>query len=108
MGRTRLNQLFDALKESYEQLYVKIETTYCKVSVIGAGMRDMTGVASKIFKTLLASDIPFYQVTTSEISVSYVVDGKNGEKAISLLCSDIRFIRYLLQDTIEKKGRSHV
>ena len=37
-------------------------------------MRDMTGVASKIFKTLLTSDIPFYQVTTSEISVSYVVD----------------------------------
>jgi aspartate kinase len=81
-----LNHLFESLKESYVNLYVKIETTYCKLSVIGAGMRDMTGVASKIFKTLLASDIPFYQVTTSEISVSYVVDEKNGEKATRLLC----------------------
>lgn len=81
-----LSQLFDSLKESYANLYVKIETTYCKLSVIGAGMRDMTGVASKIFKTLLASDIPFYQVTTSEISVSYVVDEENGEKATRLLC----------------------
>ncbi|WP_423189331.1 aspartate kinase [Alkalibacterium sp. f15] len=81
-----LNQLFDSLKESYANLYVKIETTYCKVSVIGAGMRDMTGVASKIFKLLLSSDIPFYQVTTSEISISYVVDGENGEKATRLLC----------------------
>ncbi|OJF97027.1 aspartate kinase [Alkalibacterium sp. 20] len=81
-----LNHLFDSLKESYANLYVKIETTYCKVSVIGAGMRDMTGVASKIFKLLLSSDIPFYQVTTSEISISYVVDGENGEKATRLLC----------------------
>ena len=81
-----LNLLFDSLKEIYADLYVKIETTYCKVSVIGAGMRDMTGVASKIFKTLLSSDIPFYQVTTSEISVSYVVDEINGEKATRLLC----------------------
>lgn len=81
-----LNYLFDVLRESYTNLYVKIETTYCKLSVIGAGMRDMTGVASKIFKTLLTSDIPFYQVTTSEISVSYVVDENYGEKAARLLC----------------------
>lgn len=81
-----LNDLFDSLKSSYQDLYVKIETTYCKVSVIGAGMRDMTGIASKIFKTLIESHIPFYQVTTSEISVSYVVDEKNGEKATRILC----------------------
>ncbi|GEK91162.1 aspartate kinase [Alkalibacterium kapii] len=81
-----LNDLFDLLKKSYENLYVTIETTYCKLSVIGAGMRDMTGVASKIFNTLLTSNIPFYQVTTSEISVSYVLDEKNGEYAARLLC----------------------
>ncbi|GAA0372515.1 aspartate kinase [Alkalibacterium iburiense] len=81
-----LIRLFNALKETYPDLYFKIETTYCKVSVIGAGMRDMTGVASKIFKTLLDADITFYQVTTSEISVSYVVDEANGEKATRLLC----------------------
>ena len=81
-----LNQLFDSLKDTYQDLYVKVETSYHKVSVIGAGMRDMTGVASKIFRTLLEQDITFYQVTTSEISVSYVVDGENGEKATRLLC----------------------
>ena len=81
-----LNQLFDSLKDTYQDLYVKVETSYHKVSVIGAGMRDMTGVASKIFRTLLENDITFYQVTTSEISVSYVVDGENGEKATRLLC----------------------
>lgn len=81
-----LIHLFNSLKETYTVLYFKIESTYCKVSVIGAGMRDMTGVASKIFKTLLDGDITFYQVTTSEISVSYVVDESNGEKATRLLC----------------------
>lgn len=81
-----LNGLFASLKADYPDLYVKIESTYCKVSVIGAGMRDMTGIASKIFKTLLDASIPFYQVTTSEISVSYVIDAENGEDATRLLC----------------------
>ena len=48
-------------------------------------MRDMSGVASKAFTTLINSDIPFYQTTTSEISISYVIDEENGEKAVEEL-----------------------
>ena len=47
-------------------------------------MRDMSGVASKAFMTLINSDIPFYQTTTSEISISYVIDEEN-EKAVEEL-----------------------
>lgn len=45
----------------------------------------MSGVASKAFSTLLAHDITFYQTTTSEISISYVIDAENGERAVKAL-----------------------
>ncbi|API89504.1 aspartate kinase [Marinilactibacillus sp. 15R] len=82
----QLITIFNLLKETYPDLTVSIVEDYAKISVIGAGMRDMSGVASRIFRTLIESDIPYYQVTTSEISVSCVIDEINGEKATRLLC----------------------
>ncbi|GGA76132.1 aspartate kinase [Ornithinibacillus halotolerans] len=82
----QIQKIFGQLKEYYPALYFKIENRFTKVSVIGSGMRDMTGVASKVFRTLIEANLPFYQVTTSEISISYVVDLENGEKAVQLLC----------------------
>jgi aspartate kinase len=81
-----LQQVFNELQEDYAALSTQIHDEYVKVSVIGAGMRDMPGIASKIFRTLIESEIDFYQVTTSEISVSYLVDEKNGESATRKLC----------------------
>ncbi|AQQ53096.1 aspartate kinase [Planococcus lenghuensis] len=83
---TQIQKIFSKLQEVYPDLYVKIEDRFVKVSVIGSGMRDMTGVASKVFRTLIEANVPFYQVTTSEISISYVVDADNGEHAARLLC----------------------
>src|SRR5690625_7496182 len=74
----QIQKIFSHLKQDYPELYFKIENRFVKVSVIGSGMRDMTGVASKVFRTLIESGISFYQVTTSEISISYVVDAENG------------------------------
>ena len=48
-------------------------------------MRDMSGVASKAFISLINAGIPFYQTTTSEISISYVIDADNGERAVKQL-----------------------
>jgi len=82
----QIQKIFGRLRENYPELYFKIENQFVKVSVIGSGMRDMTGIASNVFRTLIESNISFYQVTTSEISISYVVDAVNGEKAAQLLC----------------------
>lgn len=48
-------------------------------------MRDMSGVASKAFITLIENNISFYQTTTSEISISCVIDANNGERAVQTL-----------------------
>ena len=86
MEEERIQKIFTHLKQYYPKLYYKIENKYVKVSIIGSGMRDLPGVASKVFRTLIDSNIQFYQVTTSEISISYVIDAENGEKTAKLLC----------------------
>ncbi|ULG72266.1 aspartate kinase [Macrococcus brunensis] len=83
----QINKIFTMLKSDYPSMNFIIQEDYVKVSVIGSGMRDMSGVASKVFMTLLNHHIPFYQVTTSEISISYVVDCQNGSLAVEKLCS---------------------
>jgi len=83
---SQLKHIFDTLHQEFTQLNYDVQSDYVKVSVIGSGMRDMSGVASKVFMTLLENNIEFYQVTTSEISISYVVDKNNGVLAVEKLC----------------------
>ncbi len=53
-----------------------------KISVVGLGMRSHSGVAAKVFQTMAENQIPIKMVTTSEISISWVVDAKYEKEAI--------------------------
>ncbi|MCE4993656.1 aspartate kinase [Staphylococcus xylosus] len=81
----QISTILESLKESFSALDFKINEDYVKLSLIGSGMRDMSGVASKAFKTLIENNISFYQTTTSEISISCVIDAVNGERAVQTL-----------------------
>ncbi|UXV33964.1 aspartate kinase [Staphylococcus sp. IVB6181] len=82
---TQIQSIFDKLSESYQALDFKLNDAYAKISLIGSGMRDISGVASKAFISLINAKIPFYQTTTSEISISYVIDAENGERGVKEL-----------------------
>ncbi|SHE79480.1 aspartate kinase [Atopostipes suicloacalis DSM 15692] len=84
--RIQIEALTSVLKESYQELEVIINQEFVKLSVIGAGMRDMHGVASKVFRTLIENEIPFSQVTTSQISITFLIDAENDQKATHILC----------------------
>jgi len=56
-----------------------------KVSVIGVGMKDHSGVASKMFTTLAAEGINIMMISTSEIRISCVVEEKYTELAVRVL-----------------------
>jgi aspartate kinase len=56
-----------------------------KVSVIGVGMRNHAGVASKMFTTLAAESINIQLISTSEIRISCVIDEKYAELAVRAL-----------------------
>ncbi|MDH9615217.1 aspartate kinase [Staphylococcus pettenkoferi] len=81
----QINGILERLLNEFKALDYKINHSYVKISLIGSGMRDMSGVASRAFITLIENDIPFYQTTTSEISISSVIDEENGDKAVSVL-----------------------
>ena len=58
-----------------------------KVSVIGVGMKNHSGVASKMFSTLADEGINIRLISTSEIRISCVIDEKYAELAVRALHS---------------------
>lgn len=80
----------DAVMKEYIKntpgINVKKDTDITKISVVGMGMRNESGVASKIFKLFSDNSINFKQVTTSEISISYIINASDKEKAVNVLC----------------------
>jgi len=56
-----------------------------RVSLIGAGMKSESGIASKMFETLGEEKININMISTSPIRISCVIDKKNVEKALKVL-----------------------
>jgi aspartate kinase len=56
------------------------------LSLVGVGMATATGVASKVFSILAKEGIMYYQITTSEISISVTVKRDEKIKAVIALC----------------------
>jgi aspartate kinase len=56
-----------------------------KVSVVGVGMISHSGVAGKLFEIFGEKDIKFYQVTTSEISISFTMDKDRKKAAVDAI-----------------------
>ena len=56
-----------------------------KVSVVGVGMRDHSGVASKMFTALAKENINIMMISTSEIRISCVIEKKYTELAVRVL-----------------------
>ena len=66
-----------------------------KLSLLGVGMRSHAGVATRIFQSLAATDIPIEMISTSEVCVNVVVDDRNGEKALETLKAEFAEERIL-------------
>ena len=56
-----------------------------KVSVVGVGMKNHSGVAAKMFETLASENINIRLISTSEIRISCVVTEKYAELAVRVL-----------------------
>jgi len=64
---------------------VLADENIAKVSIVGAGMVSHAGVASKMFTALAKENINILMISTSEIKISCVVEGKYGELAARVL-----------------------
>ncbi len=56
-----------------------------KLSVFGVGMKSHTNVASRMFQSLAAEGINVDLISTTEIRINVMVDGRYGEKARAAL-----------------------
>ncbi|MCI4454141.1 MAG: aspartate kinase [Thermodesulfobacterium sp.] len=86
--RTDFKQAMEIVKKIAEELKaerVEGDDTIAKVSIIGAGMRTHSGVATKMFETLAKHGINIMMISTSEIKISCVIDEKFTELAVRAL-----------------------
>ncbi|MDD2189389.1 MAG: aspartate kinase [Eubacteriales bacterium] len=65
---------------------LKKQTNLSIISLVGVGMATSPGVASKVFAILAREGITYYQITTSEISISVTVNQDEKIKAVIALC----------------------
>lgn len=64
---------------------VLVADDIAKVSVIGVGMKNHSGVASRMFQALADENINIRLITTSEIRISCVIDERYAELAVRVL-----------------------
>lgn len=84
-----IDEVSNELKEVLQGIEVSKDSNITKVSVVGIGMMKQSGVASEIFTIFSDNDIEFKQVTTSEISISYTIDSKDKQKAVTVLAKEL-------------------
>lgn len=73
-----LKDIFDM-----EGAVVSSDTTVAKVSIVGAGMQSHSGTASKMFGALYEAGININMISTSEITISVLIDKEYADKAVS-------------------------
>lgn len=72
--------------ELLSEILVEKQPNLSILSLVGVGMATATGVASKVFSILAKEGIQYYQITTSEISISVTVNRDEKIKAVIALC----------------------
>jgi aspartate kinase len=64
---------------------LETDDNIAKVSIVGVGMRNHSGVAARMFQALSAEGINIQMISTSEIKVSCVIHAKYTELAVRAL-----------------------
>lgn len=77
--------LMDQIKEQTGAKEVLHDINVCKVSAIGVGMRNHSGVAAKAFDALRKEGINILMISTSEIKITCLIEEKYTELAVRTL-----------------------
>lgn len=86
--RKQLTKYMISLQDEYSDIAISLNEDYVKVSIIGAGMMEAPGVISQIYKTIIKNNMRIHQISTSGISISCLVDKKDGNDIARLLSEE--------------------
>ena len=62
---------------------VEIDENIAKMSIVGVGMKNHTGVAETMFRALADSGVNIGMISTSEIRISVVIESSQGRRALN-------------------------
>ncbi|MHC1710554.1 MAG: aspartate kinase [Solidesulfovibrio sp.] len=77
--------ILDKLRPIIAAEDIQHDTNVCKVSVIGVGMRNHSGVAATMFTVLKKENINILMIATSEIKITCLIEEKYLELAVRAL-----------------------
>ena len=80
-----VNKVIETIKNDVQYKDLIVNSDIAKVSLVGAGMRSQTGVASRAFKALSENDVNIQIICTSEIKITMVIDESLVDKAVQVL-----------------------
>ena len=80
-----VKKILSNIKDEINYKELIINPDIAKVSLVGAGMRSQSGVASKAFKALSENDVNIQIICTSEIKITMVIKEEEVEKALNVL-----------------------
>lgn len=80
-------RLEHALEDDPEQYGFAIKHRLARISLVGVGLGVRSGVAEKMIGLLFENNIEHYQISTSEITVSAVIDQNDLQRACGLLAA---------------------
>lgn len=79
-------------KKDVPGLHIEVDADNTKLSVFGKGMKNIPGVAAKLFTLLADNGIEVKLVTTSEVDISYLVYDKDVDRAIEAIKQEFDLI----------------
>ena len=79
----RAKALLEEHREAIGFREIEVNEQVAKVSIVGAGMINNPGVASKMFEALYNAGVNISMISTSEIKVSVLVDAADADKAVT-------------------------
>jgi aspartate kinase len=85
VAKSDMAQAAQSLQEQQEVIGFKelsVTDKIAKVSMVGAGMVNSSGVAALMFEALYAAKINIHMISTSEIKVSVLVDESEADRAV--------------------------
>jgi aspartate kinase len=88
LPKTDMQKALALVQETAKEIGAKdvtVDENIAKISIVGVGMRSHAGVASKMFRILSDEGINIAMISTSEIKISCVIDGKYTELAVRVL-----------------------
>ena len=80
-----VDDIIKSNKDEIDYRELMIDSNIAKVSIVGAGIRSQTGVASRAFKALSNNEVNIEIICTSEIKITMVINEGSVDKAVNIL-----------------------